>query len=117
MYGVATVAWIDHTASNRTPPTRASQKQTRTVFDKEWSFLPQSQSAFTLKPGNYEYPFEVYLPDDIPDSVEGLPGGAIIYKMKATVERTGLVNKNVTCRKVWRPHHEGEILTLFSTYG
>lgn len=52
--------------------------------------------------GNYEYPFDVYLPDDIPDSVEGLPGGAIIYKMKATVERTGLVNKNVTCRKVSR---------------
>lgn len=50
--------------------------------------------------GNYEYPFEVLLPDDIPESVEGLPGGAIIYKMKAVVERTGLVNKNVVCRKV-----------------
>ncbi len=50
--------------------------------------------------GNYEYPFEVLLPDDIPDSVEGLPGGAIIYKMKAVVERGGLVNKNITFRKV-----------------
>jgi arrestin-related trafficking adapter 4/5/7 len=50
--------------------------------------------------GNYEYPFEVLLPDDIPDSVEGLPGGGIVYKMKAIVERAGIVNKNVTCRKV-----------------
>jgi len=54
--------------------------------------------------GNYEYPFEMWLPDDIPDSVEGLPGGAIIYKMKATVERTGLGNRNITCRKVFAPH-------------
>jgi arrestin-related trafficking adapter 4/5/7 len=53
--------------------------------------------------GNYEYPFEVLLPDNIPESVEGLPGGAIIYKMKAIVERTGLVNKNFTCRKVPTP--------------
>jgi hypothetical protein len=50
--------------------------------------------------GNYEYPFETLLPDDIPESIEGLPGGAIIYKMKAIIERTGLVNKNVVCRKV-----------------
>jgi arrestin-related trafficking adapter 4/5/7 len=53
-----------------------------------------------MNAGNYEYPFEVLLPDDIPDSVEGLPGGAIIYQMRATVERTGFVNKNITCRKV-----------------
>jgi len=33
--------------------------------------------------------------------VEGLPGGAIIYKMKAIIERAGLVSKNVTCRKVY----------------
>jgi hypothetical protein len=50
--------------------------------------------------GNYEYPFEVLLPDNIPDSVEGLPGGGVIYKMKAIVERSGLVTKNITCRKV-----------------
>jgi arrestin-related trafficking adapter 4/5/7 len=50
--------------------------------------------------GNYEYPFEVLLPDDIPDSVEGLPGGAVSYKMKAIVERAGLVNKNIIFRKV-----------------
>jgi len=51
-------------------------------------------------PGNYEYPFEVLLPDNIPDSVEGLPGGGVIYKMKAIVERSGIVTKNITCRKV-----------------
>jgi len=53
-----------------------------------------------IRSGNYEYPFEVLLPDDIPDSVEGLPGGAIIYKMKAVIERSGLVTKNIVCRKV-----------------
>lgn len=63
MYGVAQVAyylvqdfradfsWMDPLASRGTPPTRASQKQTKTVFEKEWSFLPQSQGTFTLKQG------------------------------------------------------------------
>jgi hypothetical protein len=65
--------------------------------------------------GNYEYPFEVSLPDDIPDSVEGLPGGHIIYKMKAVIERPGLVNKNFTCRKVLPKSDIG--LTIFSIFG
>jgi len=60
----------------------------------------KSTSQLLTGAGNYEYPFETLLPDDAPDSVEGLPGGAIIYKMKAIVERAGLVNKNITCRKV-----------------
>jgi hypothetical protein len=42
----------------------------------------------------------VLLPDDIPDSVEGLPGGTIIYKMKAIVERAGFAKSNITFRKV-----------------
>lgn len=108
--------WFESAAFNKASQARAPQKQTKTVFDKEWSFLPQSQNKFTLNQGvsprnlsfrcltvvigNYEYPFQVLLPDDIPVSIEGLPGGAIVYKMKATVERTGLVQKNVICRKV-----------------
>ena len=43
--------WVDSNASNRTPPTRASQRQTKTVYDKEWSFLPQAHTTFTLKHG------------------------------------------------------------------
>jgi hypothetical protein len=46
-------SWVDATASNRTPPTRANQRQTKTVYEKEWSFLPQTQSTFTLKQGTF----------------------------------------------------------------
>ena len=63
-------------------------------------YPPRTNRISLTSTGNYEYPFEVLFPDDIPDSVEGLPGGAIIYKMKAIIERSGLVNKNIVCRKV-----------------
>jgi hypothetical protein len=46
-----TCRWADVTTSNRTPPTKASQRQTKTVFEKEWSFLPPMQNQFTLKKG------------------------------------------------------------------
>ncbi|KAI9818867.1 MAG: hypothetical protein M1827_007688 [Pycnora praestabilis] len=41
----------------------------------------------TLKPGNYEYPFEAVIQGDWPESVEGLEESWVVYKLKATVER------------------------------
>lgn len=42
---------------------------------------------YTLVQGNYEFPFSAILPGDIPESVEGLPGASVIYKLEATIDR------------------------------
>ena len=46
-----------------------------------------SSTSFTLTPGNYEWPFELLLPGDIPESVEGLPEMSLTYTLKATIAR------------------------------
>ncbi|RYP43335.1 hypothetical protein DL770_011727 [Monosporascus sp. CRB-9-2] len=46
-----------------------------------------------LAPGNYEWPFELTLPGDTPESVEGLYQTGITYFLKATISR-GKLAKN-----------------------
>lgn len=41
----------------------------------------------TLPAGNYEWPFELMLPGDMTESVEGLREASLTYKLKATVAR------------------------------
>lgn len=41
----------------------------------------------TLDKGNYEWPFELMLPGDFCESVEGMPEASITYHLKATVAR------------------------------
>ena len=43
--------------------------------------------SFMLKKGNYELPFRVELPNDIPETVEGLQSGSILYSFEAKIER------------------------------
>jgi hypothetical protein len=43
--------------------------------------------------GNYEFPFEVLLPGDTPESVEGLNDSWIIYRMKVTIARSRMAHK------------------------
>lgn len=40
-----------------------------------------------LEPGNYEWPFKLDLPGDMPESVEGIPEASIKYRLKATIVR------------------------------
>ncbi|KAH0545202.1 hypothetical protein FGG08_000656 [Glutinoglossum americanum] len=47
----------------------------------------------TLEIGNYEFPFEVLLPGDAPESVEGLYDCWVLYRMKATIARGRLAHK------------------------
>lgn len=44
-------------------------------------------SNHTLVSGNYEFPFSTILPGDMPESVEGLPGASVIYKLEASIDR------------------------------
>lgn len=40
-----------------------------------------------LVQGNYEFPFSAILPGDMPESIEGLPGASLIYKLESTIDR------------------------------
>ncbi|CAK7915339.1 protein Rod1p [[Candida] anglica] len=57
-----------------------------------------SGSGGTLPPGNHEIPFSAILPGNIPESVEGLPGGSVVYKLEATIER-GKFHNNLVSKK------------------
>lgn len=43
--------------------------------------------SFLLPQGNYSMPFKINLLANIPESVEGLPTGKVLYKLLCTVER------------------------------
>ena len=60
-----------------------------------WDF---KRSAETLPPGNYEWPFDMIIPGDTPESLEGLSETWVIYRMKATIER-GMLQQNSIARK------------------
>ena len=40
-----------------------------------------------LVQGNYEIPFSVILPGDLPESIEGLPGCSNVYRLEAIIDR------------------------------
>ncbi|KAK6458095.1 O-dinitrobenzene, calcium and zinc resistance protein [Scheffersomyces xylosifermentans] len=44
-------------------------------------------SNHTLVSGNYEFPFSAVLPGDMPESIEGLPGASLVYRLEATIDR------------------------------
>lgn len=55
-------------------------------------------SSHTLAQGNHEFPFETIIPGSIDESVEGLDGGHVVYRIVATIERGRFAN-NVTCKR------------------
>jgi len=58
--------------------------------------------TFLLRKGNYELPFMIQLPSDIPETVEGLQSSSILYSMEGVIERrkkTNLMMLNETDKK------------------
>lgn len=45
------------------------------------------RGSHVLVQGNYEFPFSAILPGDMPESVEGLPGASVVYKLESTIDR------------------------------
>jgi len=43
--------------------------------------------SFILQGGNYDLPFKCVIPGDIPETVEGLVAGSILYKFEASIDR------------------------------
>lgn len=68
-------------------------------FKRELVFVqPRSKKTETLCAGNYEYAFEMVIPGDTPESVEGLSESWVIYRLKATLER-GFLSPNIHARQ------------------
>ncbi|EOO01778.1 putative arrestin domain-containing protein [Phaeoacremonium minimum UCRPA7] len=101
LLGTERLAWTD---SKVTPTGISSQKvdKTNTIFSHRWEpFVGGGASkSTTLAAGNYEWPFELLLPGDTCESVEGLPEANIIYHLKATVARGKLAYDLHTKKRV-----------------
>ncbi|KAL2316373.1 Arrestin domain-containing protein C31A2.12 [Schizosaccharomyces pombe] len=93
LVGKCRISW-----SEPSPTVRGGQrhnKQEYVVYEKNWIFVPYTGANRTLRAGNYEYPFHVMLPGDIAESVEGLQSCYVVYRLKASIDRTGLASKMV----------------------
>lgn len=61
-------------------------KYDNVVYDHEWADLSDCDVT-TLLAGNHEFPFDVVIPGSVEESVEGLEGAQVIYKLIARIER------------------------------
>lgn len=68
-----------------------------TSFGSSTSLTSQSH---TLLQGNYEFPFSAILPGSILESVEGLPGASLVYKLQANIERSRFSNDLIAKRHI-----------------
>ncbi|KAK9474838.1 uncharacterized protein V1510DRAFT_410802 [Dipodascopsis tothii] len=102
LYGVVRLNWQDSVQTARGLTQRTNRFE-RVVYEHTWNFLEwegSKNSSHTVGQGNHEYPFEVVLPGAIHESVEGLDGGSVVYKMKATVERGRFANNMIKKKHV-----------------
>lgn len=53
-----------------------------------------SKKTYSLAAGEHKYNFELMLPGDLPESLETV-GGQVIYRLKATVERSTFIHNSV----------------------
>ncbi|KAI8944537.1 arrestin [Xylaria longipes] len=96
--GHCRIAWFD---GRQTPSGIHNQKidRTTTVMKHNWKpFVGETNHHNVLPPGNHEWPFELMLEGDTPESVEGLYQTGITYALKATVSR-GKLLKNFHATK------------------
>ncbi|KAF2964869.1 hypothetical protein GQX73_g8694 [Xylaria multiplex] len=96
--GHCRIAWLD---GRQTPSGIHNQKVDRTtaILKHNWTpFVGETSHHNVLAPGNYEWPFEIMLAGDTPESVEGLYQTGITYLFKATVSR-GKLAKNLHAYK------------------
>lgn len=56
-------------------------------FGSSTSLSGSANNSHLLLQGNYEFPFSAVLPGSINESVEGLPGATVVYKLQANIDR------------------------------
>lgn len=96
LYATLRLDWSENITTPRGPTVRA-HKYEKQLFEKTWDDIWAScqASSNTLRQGNHEVPFDCILPGDIPESVEGLEGGMVVWKLSATIER-GRFSNNIS---------------------
>jgi arrestin-related trafficking adapter 4/5/7 len=73
-------------------------KQDTEFFRHDWSFTaPTSGKSNTIAAGNHEWPFELVLSGDMPESIEGFYNNWVVYRLKAVVDR-GRFARNLEAR-------------------
>ncbi|KAH8555305.1 hypothetical protein BGW37DRAFT_476638 [Umbelopsis sp. PMI_123] len=80
--GKMKVAWTEGVGSHQ-----RFHKDERTIYEHEWSFLPPRKKVYQLAAGQYKWDFELPLPGDLPETIEGSEHGQVYYKLKALAER------------------------------
>jgi len=108
LYGTLQMNWYDPMLTLKTGSNK-SVRLNKVVYEHEWPNLelnskaagahtPTTSGSHTLPVGNHEFPFEVIIPGSIDESVEGLDGAQVIYKLVAKVERGRFAN-NIVAKK------------------
>ncbi|KAI8975082.1 hypothetical protein BDF20DRAFT_876824 [Mycotypha africana] len=73
-------------------------KQEKDILEHKWQFVPVMdqlpKKSYTLNQGRHEWDFELSLPGTLPQTLEA-EGGQIIYRLKAVVERSVLLQNIV----------------------
>jgi hypothetical protein len=73
--------------------------QNTNIFKHKWpSLVEATGKGLSLPAGNYEWPFELVLPGDTPESLEGIPDAGITYTLRATINR-GKLARHISCTK------------------
>lgn len=112
LYGTMRLSWYDLTNAPKTGSARYV-KYDKVLYEHDWRDLEAgprgsgsgSRSGSTtpanvptthiLPAGKHEFPFEVILPGNLDESVEGLEEGQVVYKLVATIERGRFANNIV----------------------
>lgn len=61
---------------------------------------PLTGEHVILPAGNHEVPFLVFLPGNTPELVEGLPGGLLVYKLQASLDRGKFSKRKTASRHI-----------------
>ncbi|EPY51319.1 arrestin/PY protein 2 [Schizosaccharomyces cryophilus OY26] len=91
--GRSFVCWSDESRNSSNGGTKI-RRQVNQILDRQWSFLSGDGNK-TIQDGNYEYPFDYQLPQDVPESIEGVPGCHIVYTLTACLERATIPSSNL----------------------
>jgi arrestin-related trafficking adapter 4/5/7 len=80
-------SWTDSKVTSTGVSTQKVDR-TKSILQHRWApFEGGSGKSVVLPAGNYEWPFEITLPGNTAESVEGIPEASITYRLKATVAR------------------------------
>ena len=76
-------------------------QQSVDFFRQDWTIQPDLDSKHVMKPDNYEWPFEIDMPGNLQETVEGRHANKITYHLKATIDR-GMYGKDIIKRQYLR---------------